>query len=61
MSKTSTDFFTFALVPSSISFGFGAIVLAELKHAQICPIKLAVAPDSVRVAIEVKLLLGALK
>ena len=43
--KTFTDFFTFALVPSSISFGFGAIVLADHKNAQICPIELAVAPD----------------
>ena len=43
--KTLTDFFIFALVLSPISFGFGAIVLADSKNPGICPIELAIAPD----------------
>jgi len=43
--KTLTNFFILALVPSSISFSFGTIVLADSKNPQICPIELMVAPD----------------
>ena len=39
---------------------FDAIILADSRNLWICPIGLAVAPDTVRVAIEVKHLMGAL-
>ena len=49
-------------MPSSISFGFGAVILADSKNPWMWPIELAVAPDpGSRVAMEGKLLMGTLE